>query len=87
MSKLTMFMMATCPYCNKALAWMDELAASDARYGGLEIEKIDETLRPEIADQYDYYYVPTFYLGGKKLHEGAASPEIIKKVFDAALEG
>jgi hypothetical protein len=25
---------------------------------------------PDIADQYDYYYVPTYYLDGIKFHEG-----------------
>lgn len=30
---------------------------------------IEETQHPDIADQYDYYYVPTFYVDGVKVHE------------------
>jgi len=86
MKKVTMFMMASCPYCVQALRWMDALFAEDAGYKAIEIETIDESVHPDIAKQYDYYAVPTYYVGGRKLHEGAASPEIIRRVFDAALE-
>ena len=85
MKKITMFTMETCPYCQKALRWMDELRTENAAYKALEIERIDEQIHPEIAEKYDYYYVPTYYVGGEKLHEGAASLEIIKRVFDAAM--
>jgi len=66
---------------------MDVLFAENPEYLSLEIEKIDETVHPEIADKYDYYYVPTFYVGSEKLHEGAATIKKLKRVFDAALEG
>ena len=66
---------------------MDVLFAENPEYLSLEIEKIDETVHPEIADKYDYYYVPTYYVGDEKLHEGAATVKKIRRVFDAALEG
>lgn len=87
MKKITMFMMESCPYCQGALRIMDVLFAENPEYLSLEIEKIDETVHPEIADKYDYYYVPTFYVGSEKLHEGAATIKKLKRVFDAALEG
>ena len=31
---------------------------------------------------YDYYYVPCFFDGNQKLHEGVASKEIIQNIFD-----
>ena len=86
MKKVTMFTMKTCPYCKAALRWMDELFKENAKYKALEIEKIDEVAHPDIAEQYDYYYVPTYYVGSTKLHEGPASLEKIRRVFDAALE-
>lgn len=86
MKKITMFTMASCPYCQAALHWMEELLAENPAYKSLEIEKIDELVRPDIAEQYDYYYVPTFYVGGKKLHEGAASLKKIQRVLDAAMD-
>jgi len=40
----------------------------------------------DIADQYDYYYVPCYFINESKVHEGAASKEIIRKVLSAACE-
>ncbi len=83
--KITMFYFPSCPYCQKALKAADQLRAENPAYGALEIEMIDEKRNPEIADRYDYYYVPTYYVDGKKLHEGAAEKEDVRAVFDAAL--
>jgi len=65
---------------------MDALIAENPGYASLEIEKIDELVYPEIARKYNYYYVPTFYVGDKKMHEGASDLEKIRRVFDAALK-
>jgi len=85
MKKIKMFILPTCPYCVAALRWMDELYAENSSYRAIDIEIIDESANPEIAGQHDYYYVPTYYVGDKKAHEGAASLEKIRLVFDAAL--
>ena len=65
---------------------MDELYAENDAYKALEIEKIDELVHPDIAEKYDYYYVPTYFVGDKKQHEGAASLEKIRRVFDLAID-
>ena len=84
MKKITMFMMATCPHCKAALQWMDKLYSENGEYKSIEIEMIDERVHPDIAEKYDYYYVPTYYVDGEKLHEGTASLENVRRVFDAA---
>ncbi|SHK00268.1 Thioredoxin domain-containing protein [Geosporobacter subterraneus DSM 17957] len=86
MKPILMFMMETCPYCREALRWMEELKQEDSRYQALEINMVDEQLQPDLANQYDYYYVPTYYVDGAKLHEGAATKEKIRAVFEKALE-
>lgn len=86
MKKITMFYFQSCPYCQKALKLLDELKAENAQYAAIEIEMIDEKKNPAIAEQYDYYYVPTFFVGEQKLHEGAADKEKVKAVLDAALK-
>ena len=86
MKKITMFLRDYCPYCKEALRLMDKLLAENAEYRALDIEKIDELVNPEIAEKYDYYYVPTYYVGNEKLHEGAANKSKIKRVLDAALQ-
>ena len=85
MEKLTMFMMGTCPYCKAALNWMVELKNENTAYDKIEVEMIDETQQAELAAKYDYYYVPTYYYKGVKLHEGAATKDKIKAVFDAVI--
>ena len=43
----------------------------------LDIEIIDKVENPDIADQYDYYHVPTYYLDGLKFHEEILSQETV----------
>ncbi len=47
---------------------------------------IEESQQAELANSYDYYYVPTFYLGDEKLHEGAMTEEDVQSVFDKVLQ-
>jgi len=81
-----MFTMAGCPYCREAQRYMDDLFKSDEKYREIPIEIIDERMQPDIANSYDYYYVPTFFVGERKAHEGAVSARKVKQVFDEALE-
>ncbi len=84
MKPVLFFMMKTCPYCQQAIAWLEELKNESPKYREVEIEMIDEKVHPEIADKYDYYYVPTFYVDGVKVHEGAAEKEDIRRVLETA---
>ncbi len=89
MKKITMFMFDECPHCQLALRLLDELQ-QEAKYKDLEITQINEREKPELADRYNYYYVPTFYVGDgsvddEKVHEGHAEREDVKRVLDRAL--
>ena len=81
-----MFTMESCPYCKSAKKWMSEILKSDDKYAAIPLTIIDEVQEPDLAAKFDYYYVPTYYLNEKKVHEGAATFEIVKKVFDTALD-
>lgn len=85
MVKLTLFIQPNCPFCKKALKYIDELKHEDAKYREIEIELVDELIEVERADSFDYYYVPTFYLGDKKLHEGGIYQPEVKVLFDSVL--
>ena len=85
MKDITMFSIEACPYCKEAQRWMEMLFVERPEYRGLRIEVIDEQVFPDIAAKFDYYYVPTYYVGGEKLHEGAASLKKIRRVFEAAM--
>lgn len=85
MKTVNMFITDWCPYCKQALNWMEELKKENSKYASVEVKVIDEESQPEIAKQYDYYYVPTYYVGETKVHEGVPSKDTIKNVFEQAM--
>ena len=87
MKELYYFYLSDCPYCHQAEKWLKELKAESPRYADVPVRFIEETQEKALADAYDYYLVPTFFLGDKKLHEGIADKEKIRAVLEAALEG
>jgi len=84
MQPLTYFFFEGCPYCSAADRWLKSIISEHPEYADIEINKIDERKQPEIANRYDYYNVPTFYLGNEKLHEGAATRTRIEAVLARA---
>jgi glutaredoxin len=84
MQALTLFYLKFCPYCNQAKNDIESLLKEE-RYKDIEINWINEGKESALANQYDYYLVPTFYLGNKKLFEGAMTREDIRNVFEIAL--
>lgn len=81
-----MFMLPTCPYCQRAMQWMDEVRREHPEYSAVEVRMIDERANPQIAGRFDYYLVPTYYIGDEKVHEGGATKEIIGRIYQRALE-
>jgi thiol-disulfide isomerase/thioredoxin len=85
MKAVKLFYLERCPFCNKAFGFIEELKKED-RYKDIEIETIEESVYPEIAEMYDYYYVPTFYIDEKKVHEGGIFKDEVEKIFEKVLE-
>lgn len=79
--EVILFKLKYCPYCVQALRWMEEVFAEHPEYKDIPLRVIDEAKERKLADSYDYYLVPTFYVNGEKRHEGIASKAIIEKVF------
>jgi thiol-disulfide isomerase/thioredoxin len=78
---IKLFYLKNCPFCKQAFSFIDELKQQDA-YRGIEIETIEESEEPETANRYDYYYVPTFYVDGVKVSEGAVTLEKVEAIFN-----
>ena len=93
MAEITIFELAFCPYCRKARKALKALAEESPAYAEVKVRWIDESLHRSLADQYDYWYVPSVYQGSRKLYEADPSQgyeEIkasIKAALDQALEG
>ena len=92
MKEITMFYLTGCPYCRQAEKAMQALYAENPAYAQIPIKKIEETQNPGIAEKYDYYYVPTMFIGQDKLYEakpGEGFDECLSKVravFEKAME-
>lgn len=82
---LTLFYLKNCPFCKRALQYIEELKAEHEELRSVEIEMIEESEQPEVADRYDYYYVPCFYLGEEKLHEGGIYKEEVEELLRKVL--
>ena len=77
MKPITLFYLKNCPYCQKAFRYLSDLSAEHPKLAQVPVTAIEESEHPDVADKYDYYYVPTFYIGDEKAHEaGIFKPEV-----------
>lgn len=74
MKKITVLHLESCPYCQNAKRAVKELTAASTEYAKIEVEWIEESLHPELAQPFakDYYYVPSIFIAGKKGLRGAS---------------
>lgn len=86
MKKVTIFKLKYCGYCRAALQYVDECVSKDPELKGLEIEQIDEREQYQLARQYDYFYVPTFYVDGEKVHEGVVTCDQVREILNKACQ-
>ena len=83
--EVLMMVMAGCPHCRRAFEMMETLRAANSAYQGVTVKVVDETQEPAFAETLDYYYVPTFFVDGVKVHEGRPTLEAVEAMFQAAL--
>ena len=95
MKPVKLFYLKNCPFCKKALRYIEEARAAHPELAAVGIEMIEESEQLEstaegkaatLADTFDYYYVRTFYVDGVKVHEGGVYPEEVEKILRSALE-
>lgn len=84
---MKIFILEHCPHCRRAKDYLRELLAENEKYKDIEFEFIDEAKDVSLADSYDYYYVPSFFDGDKKLHEGTINKKQLKELLDSYLGG
>lgn len=86
MKDVLMMVLEDCPYCHQAYRIMDELKAEHPEYNEVSVRIADEEKESDLADTLDYYYVPTFFVDGVKVHEGVPTKEKVQAVYEAALK-
>ena len=84
MKKIKLFVTSWCPHCQKARELIKELVATHPEYLAVQLQVIDEERETALAEQHDYYYVPTFYVDNEKVHEGKVDKAIVCNIFEKA---
>lgn len=90
MKTITMFIQQGCPYCITARKAITDLRQENSRYADVRIQMIDENIHPDVADQYNYYYVPSLFIDDRKCFECMPGDDYqkihdeIRKVMDKA---
>ena len=85
MKDITLFYLEACPYSLRARKCMKDLCSEHPEYANIPVKMVEEREQRDYANKFDYYYVPCFYVDGKKVAEGAIDKDGVKKVFDRAL--
>ena len=67
MKPVKLFYLKNCPFCRKALRYIEEAKAAHPELQPVAIEMIEESEQSDLADTFDYYYVPTFYVDGVRI--------------------
>ena len=86
MKELTYFYLKSCPYCILASQYLAELQKENPAYAAIPIKMIEERENKALADSFDYFYVPCFYIDGKKVAEGSLDKRGVRQILDMALE-
>ena len=84
MKDILMFILPGCPHCQLALRCQEKLLAEHPVWKDIPIRIVDESREAEFADTHDYYYVPTWYVGGEKIFEGHAEKADVEKILRTA---
>ena len=89
MKKIVCFHLDDCPYCHKAKQAFKELRAENQSWNEVPIEWVEESReQPSELKNFNYYYVPTVYVGNDKIYEANPADDYsaIKSNIRKALE-
>ena len=86
MKKVKVLYQERCPFCKMVFRFIDELKQEHPEVKDIVLETVDELKEPELADTFDYYYVPTFYVDDKKVHEGGIYKPEVEKLLRQIIE-
>ena len=86
MKPIKLFYLENCRFFKKAFQYIKDLQEEHPELRAVEIETIEESKEPEVANQYDYYYVPTFYINEVKEHEAGIFKNEVEALLRKALD-
>lgn len=85
MSQITMYHFEGCPACGNAKQWMKELRQEKPDLKNVLVELVDVYKTPGFKAPEPFQYVPTFFVDGKKVLEGAVSKDKVEEIMRRGL--
>lgn len=85
MKRIQLYYWPTCPYCQEVLQWMQEVRREKPELAQVKVDMINALEKGHEPAPAYYYYVPTFFVDGKKVHEGVGSKQMVETVLRLGL--
>ena len=85
MSTIPLYHFEGCPACGHAKEWIKELKAEKPELAAAKVDLVDVHKTPDFKAPAPFNYVPTFFMDGKKLLEGAVTKEKIEQMLRSAI--
>lgn len=83
---LTVIVLSDCPHCLRALELLEKIRRGDKELQAVPVSVIRADETPEEAADYDYCYVPAFFIGEKLWDEGSLTKARIKEFLSLGQE-
>ncbi|HSK68811.1 MAG TPA: glutaredoxin domain-containing protein [Candidatus Limnocylindria bacterium] len=84
MANITLYHFETCPACVKAKQYMAELRAEKPELADVQVNMVDVRKNPNFKAPAPFYYVPTFFVGDRKVLEGNVTKQDVENVLRAS---
>ena len=85
MSHITLYHFEGCGACTHAKEWMKQLREEKPELKDVQVEMVDVHKTPNFKAPAPFYYVPTFFVDGKKVLEGEATKEKVEQILRSGL--
>ncbi len=85
MSHITLYHFEGCGACAHAKEWMKELRNEKPELKDVLVELVDVHKTPNFKAPAPFYYVPTFFVDGKKVLEGEVTKDKVEAILRQGL--
>jgi len=80
MANITLYHFEGCPACARAKEWISQLKTEKPELAKVNVEMVDVHKTPNFRAPEPFYYVPTFFVNGKKAVEGEVTKDGIERI-------
>lgn len=85
MANITLYHFEGCPACGHAKQWIKELQQEKPELQKARIDMVDVHKTSNFHAPAPFQYVPTFFVDGRKVLEGAVTKDKVEQILRSAL--